>query len=148
MRLLSRYDPRVTGPARQDVEARGAAPGLFDPDLADDLRAAFDPLEALVLLRLRAGMTQGDIARAVAVNVRSVRGWETGTEPRLAAADRLLTLAGIVATLAETLTPRGINQWLRHRSRHLDAARPIERIAEEPERILAEAAAVGEVRHG
>jgi transcriptional regulator with XRE-family HTH domain len=124
------------------------APGLYDPDLADDLRNTIDPLEILFLLRLRGHMTQSDIASAVAVNVRSVRAWESGSDPRLSAADRLRALAEIVATLAETLTPRGVNHWLRHQSRHLGGDRPIERIATGPGLVLAEAAAVGEVRYG
>jgi transcriptional regulator with XRE-family HTH domain len=74
------------------------------------------------------GVTQADIADATGVTDRAVRGWQSsGIRPERY--DRLAELRDIVLLLSESLTPRGVGQWLHARSRLLGGERT-RRIAE------------------
>lgn len=80
-----------------------------------------------VVLRLRDyGLTQASIAKATGATVRSVRNWQETSAIRPQNDERLRELREIVLLLRETLTPRGVGQWLNARNRTLAGRRPIE----------------------
>jgi transcriptional regulator with XRE-family HTH domain len=80
-----------------------------------------------VVRRLRDyGLTQSAIARATGTTVRSVRNWEATSAIRAHNDERLRDLREIVLILRETLTEKGVGQWLRARNRTLGGRRPIE----------------------
>jgi hypothetical protein len=84
-----------------------------------------------VVLRLRDyGLTQASIAKATGATVRSVRNWQETSAIRPQNDERLRELREIVLLLRETLTPRGVGQWLNARNRLLAGRRPIELLAE------------------
>ena len=71
------------------------------------------------------GVKQGDVATVVQVTDRAVRGWRSGNISS-ARYDRLTDLRDLVALLSDSLTPRGVGQWLHARNRLLEGERPIE----------------------
>jgi hypothetical protein len=80
-----------------------------------------------VVRRLRDyGLTQSAIAKATGATVRSVRNWQVTSAIRPRNDDRLRDLREIVLILKETLTEKGVGQWLRARNRTLKRRRPIE----------------------
>lgn len=80
-----------------------------------------------VVRRLRDyGLTQSAIAKATGATVRSVRNWEATSAIRPRNDERLRELREIVLILKETLTEKGVGQWMRARNRTLKARRPIE----------------------
>jgi uncharacterized protein (DUF2384 family) len=84
-----------------------------------------------VVLRLRDyGLTQASIAKATGATVRSVRNWQETSAIRPQNDERLRELREIVLLLRETLTPRGVGQWLNARNRNLGNRRPIEVLSE------------------
>ena len=84
-----------------------------------------------VVLRLRDyGLTQASIAKATGATVRSVRNWQETSAIRPQNDERLRELREIVLLLRETLTPRGVGQWLNARNRTLAGRRPIDVMAE------------------
>jgi hypothetical protein len=86
------------------------------------------------------GLTQKVIAHATGASERSVRNWLRSSAIRSRTADRLQDLREIVLLLSETLTPRGVGQWLRARNRLLGGHKPIELLAARGEslsRVLA-----------
>ncbi len=84
-----------------------------------------------VVRRLRDdyGLTQSAIAKATGTSARSVRNWEATSAIRPANDDRLRELREIVLLLGETLTARGVGQWLRARNRVLKGQRPLDLLA-------------------
>jgi antitoxin Xre/MbcA/ParS-like protein len=94
-----------------------------------------------VVLRLRDyGLTQASIARATGATVRSVRNWQETSAIRPHNDERLRELREIVLLLRETLTPRGVGQWLNARNRLLGGRRPIEMLGEGKARAVRDAA--------
>ncbi|HYL59420.1 MAG TPA: hypothetical protein VEU51_11150 [Candidatus Acidoferrales bacterium] len=80
-----------------------------------------------VVRRLRDfGLTQSAIAKATGATVRSVRNWEATSAIRPRNDERLRDLREIVLILRETLTEKGVGQWLQARNRTLKGRRPIE----------------------
>jgi hypothetical protein len=75
------------------------------------------------------GITQVDVAAVTLVSDRAVRGWRTGNigPDRY---DRLAQLHDLVLLLSDSLTPRGVGQWLHAKNRLLDGDRPIDLLAE------------------
>jgi Protein of unknown function (DUF2384) len=71
------------------------------------------------------GIKQRDVASVVHVTDRAVRGWRTGSIVP-ARYDRLAELRDLVALLSDSLTERGVGQWLHARNRTLDGERPLE----------------------
>ena len=71
------------------------------------------------------GVKQGDVATVVQVTDRAVRGWRSGNITR-ARYDRLTELRDLAALLSDSLTPRGVGQWLHARNRLLEGERPID----------------------
>ena len=71
------------------------------------------------------GVTQEEVARVTHVSARAVRGWRESTI-RSDRYDRLAELRDLVVLLSDSLTARGVSQWLRARNRLLDRERPID----------------------
>jgi hypothetical protein len=76
------------------------------------------------------GVTQIDVALATQVSDRAVRGWRTG-DIRPDRYDRLAQLRDLVLLLSDSLTPRGVGQWLHAKNRLLDGQRPVDLLAED-----------------
>lgn len=76
------------------------------------------------------GITQVDVASATQVSDRAVRGWRTG-DIHPDRYDRLAQLRDLVLLLSDSLTPRGVGQWIHAKNRLLDGERPIDLLAEE-----------------
>jgi len=97
--------------------------------MATTLERAVEPHEIVVALR-PFGVSQRDVAAATQVSDRAVRAWRTGGIHD-DSYDRLQDLRDIVLVLADSLTARGVGQWLHARNRLLDGARPIDVLAED-----------------
>lgn len=76
------------------------------------------------------GLTQPEIGMATGASERSVRNWKRSSAIRPASEERLRELRDIVILLRETLTPRGVGQWLRARNRMLQGRRPLDLLVE------------------
>jgi hypothetical protein len=97
------------------------------PSLARLRRAAaaneiVDALETI-------GYTQKQIAKAAGASDRSVRNWAATGAIRPAFNDRIRELFQISLLLSDTLTWRGVTQWMSARNMLLDNERPIDLIA-------------------
>lgn len=75
------------------------------------------------------GVTQVDVAAVTHVSDRAVRGWRS-SDIRPDRYDRLAQLRDLVLLLSDSLTPRGVGQWLHAKNRLLDGARPVDLLAE------------------
>lgn len=71
------------------------------------------------------GVTQTAVAGVVGVSPRAVRGWSRSVV-RPDRYDRLAGLRDLVVLLSDSLTPRGVAQWLHARNRLLGDARPVD----------------------
>lgn len=94
--------------------------------MAAVLERAVEPSEIVSALG-RYGLTQKDIAAATQVTERTVYAWKQeqgGVRDRNY--DRLAALREVVLVLRDSLTDRGVGQWLRARNRLLGGRRPIE----------------------
>jgi hypothetical protein len=90
----------------------------------------------------RVGFTQKAIAQATGATDRSVRNWATTGAIRPAYDERIRELSEISLLLSDTLTPRGVTQWLSARNVLLDDERPIDLIAKgQSDRVKAAAEA-------
>jgi transcriptional regulator with XRE-family HTH domain len=94
------------------------------------LGRAVEVREVVRRLRDDYGLTQATIAKATGTSARSVRNWEASSAIRARNDERLRDLREIALILSETLTPRGVGQWLRARNRLLNGRRPIDVLAE------------------
>ncbi len=74
----------------------------------------------------RYGLTQKDLATATGAAERSVRNWASTSAIRPTHEDRLRGVRTIVLILKDSLSDRGVGQWLRAQNRLLGGARPIE----------------------
>jgi transcriptional regulator with XRE-family HTH domain len=79
-------------------------------------------------LRREMGLTEKDLAAATGAADRTVRRWLAGTTPQHRHAEHLDDLNTVVEELADSLTAKGVRQWLHGRNRLLDGDRPIERL--------------------
>ena len=87
------------------------------------------------------GVTQVDVAAVAQVSDRAVRAWRTG-DIRADRYDRLAQLRDLVLLLSDSLTQRGVGQWLHAKNRLLDGERPVDLLAEDRhERVHGAAAA-------
>ena len=75
------------------------------------------------------GVTQSDVGSVAGVTDRAVRAWDRSAI-RPERYDKLAELRDLVILLSDSLTPRGVGQWLHARNRLLGGARPIEVLAE------------------
>jgi hypothetical protein len=71
------------------------------------------------------GLTQDDVALVTKVTPRAVRGWKAAGI-RQDRYDRLTELRSLVFLLSDSLSPRGVGQWLHARNRLLEGERPID----------------------
>jgi hypothetical protein len=94
---------------------------LWLPKLLDRAVEASEIVKALRSY----GVTQRDVALVAGVTDRAVRGWTT-SEIRPQRYDRLAELRDLVILLSDSLTPRGVGQWLHARNRLLGGTRPLE----------------------
>lgn len=76
------------------------------------------------------GIKQRTIAASTGATERSVRNWKRTSAIASKYEDPLRKLQEIVLILVETLTPRGVGQWLNAPNRVLKLRRPIEVLAE------------------
>jgi len=77
------------------------------------------------------GVTQTDVAQVTRTDPKTVYAWRaSNTRPRSATYDRLDGLREVVRTLADSLTPRGVGQWLHASNRLLGGRRPLEVLRE------------------
>jgi transcriptional regulator with XRE-family HTH domain len=79
-------------------------------------------------LRREMGLTEGDLATATGATDRTVRRWLAGTTPQHRHDEHLDDLKAIVEELSDSLTAKGVRQWLHGRNRLLDGDRPIDRL--------------------
>jgi transcriptional regulator with XRE-family HTH domain len=80
-------------------------------------------------IRREIGLTEADLALATGTDARTARRWLAGeVSPQRRNKERIDDLRAIVEELEDSLTPKGIRQWLRARNRVLDGERPIERL--------------------
>ncbi len=96
-------------------------------------QAAPNPLRQVQHLRNDLHLTETDLADATGASTRTVRRWSGAQADDLAApryADRIDDLHAVVAELEDSLTAKGIRQWLRARNRSLGGARPIQLLKE------------------
>lgn len=75
------------------------------------------------------GISHQLIAAATGATDRSVRNWKKTSAIAAKYEEPLRDLKEIVVILSETLTPRGVGQWLRARDRLLGGRRPTEALA-------------------
>ena len=97
--------------------------------MADTLERAVEASEIVDALK-SFGVTQVDVAAVAQVSDRAVRGWRTGYI-RPDRYDRLAQLRDLVLLLSDSLTPRGVGQWLHAKNRLLAGQRPIDELAED-----------------
>ncbi len=74
------------------------------------------------------GVSQLDVAAVAQVSDRAVRAWRT-SDIRPSRYDRLAQLRDLVVLLSDSLTPRGVGQWLHAKNRLLDGERPVDLLA-------------------
>lgn len=75
------------------------------------------------------GVTQIEVARVTHVTPRAVRGWRTNgiRDDKL---DQLVQFRDLVLLLSDSLTQRGVGQWLHAKNRLLGGRRPIDLLVE------------------
>ncbi|MCB0978782.1 MAG: DUF2384 domain-containing protein [Acidimicrobiales bacterium] len=106
--------------------------------MAPTLDRAVEASEIVDALKLF-GVTQGDVAAVTHVTDRAVRGWKT-SDIRPDRYDRLAQLRDLVILLSDSLTPRGVGQWLHAKNRLLEGQRPVDLLAEDQYDTVREAA--------
>src|SRR3954467_7666739 len=104
-----------------------ASAARLTPSLAKIRRAvaANEIVDALETI----GYTQKQIAKAAGASDRSVRNWATTGAIRPAFNDRIRELFRLSLLLSDTLTWRGVTQWMSARNVLLDNHRPLDPIA-------------------
>lgn len=87
------------------------------------------------------GIPQVDVAQVARVDPKTVYAWKArGARPRAQVYDRLDGLREVVRVLADSLTARGVGQWLRARNRLLGGRRPLDVLHEGDQGAVLEAA--------
>ncbi len=73
------------------------------------------------------GLHPIDIARVVNVDVETMAAWKVrGAKPQASTHAKLEDLREIILLLSDSLSPRGVGQWLYARNRILDGQRPLD----------------------
>lgn len=96
--------------------------------MSDVLERAVEAPEIVNALKSY-GVTQTDVATVTGVTDRAVRAWRESTIRR-DRYDRLAELRDVVLLLSDSLTRRGVGQWLHARNRLLDGRRPLDLLHE------------------
>lgn len=74
------------------------------------------------------GVTQNEVGAVAGVSARAVRAWaRSGIRPERY--DRLAALRDVVLVLSDSLSERGVGQWMHARNRLLGGERPIEALS-------------------
>jgi hypothetical protein len=97
--------------------------------MADTLERAVEASEIVDALK-PFGVSQVDVASVTHVSDRAVRAWRTG-DIRPDRDDRLAQLRDLVLLLSDSLTPRGVGQWLHAKNRLLDRERPVDLLVDD-----------------
>lgn len=74
------------------------------------------------------GLTQADVGTVVGVSDRAVRSW-SHSAIRPERYDRLTELRDVILLLSDSLSPKGVGQWMHARNRLLGGERPIEALS-------------------
>jgi len=132
-------DHRAAAIAEKQLGRSGAGPGVLSgvPSGAEEVVMSAKQLERaveagdLVEAFKSFGVTQADVAQVTRTDPKTVYAWRaSNTRPRSATYDRLDGLREVVRTLADSLTPRGVGQWLHASNRLLGGRRPLEVLRE------------------
>lgn len=99
------------------------------PEMAQTLDRAVEAIEIVDALK-PFGVTQHDVAAVTRVSDRAVRGWRT-SDIHPDRYDRLAELRDLVILLSDSLTPRGVGQWLHAKNRLLGGRRPVDLLADD-----------------
>ena len=92
--------------------------------MSDVLERAVEAPEIVRALR-GYGVTQAEVGSVAGVSDRAVRGWaKSAVRPERY--DRLAELRDLVVLLSDSLTARGVGQWLHARNRLLGGERPLD----------------------
>lgn len=90
-----------------------------------------DASESVRYLRRQAGLTEVDLADGTGASPRTVRRWaQEHTQPQARYQRHIDDLRTIVQLLEDSLTAKGMRQWLRSRNRYLGGQRPIDLLRE------------------
>lgn len=106
--------------------------------MSDLLDRAVEAPEIVQALRSY-GVTQAEVGSVTGVSDRAVRGWARSAI-RPERYDKLAELRDLVVLLSDSLTARGVGQWLHARNRLLGGARPIEALIEGRDQDVRQAA--------
>lgn len=81
-----------------------------------------------IVAGLRKYLTQKDIATGARVSERTVRDWGKNSEVTVRGSnyDSLSQVREVVLVLQDSLTPRGVKQWMSARNRLLEGERPLD----------------------
>lgn len=96
--------------------------------MSDTLERAVEAPEIVHALR-HYGVSQTDVGSVTGVSDRAVRAWGR-SQIRSDRYDRLAELRDLALILSDSLSPRGVGQWLHARNRLLGGRRPLEVLAE------------------
>jgi len=96
-----------------------------------------------IVTGLRKYMTQKDIAHGARVSARTVRDWSKNTRVVVRGAnyENLAQVRQVVLVLRDSLTPRGVKQWMAAKNRLLDGRRPVDVLHEGDHAAVLRAAA-------
>lgn len=88
------------------------------------------PPRALEQLESELGLSEGDLARALDANPRTIERWRSGyTYPQHESRRRLAALVGVHHRLRDTFaTPEAIREWLHAPNRYLGGLTPADAI--------------------
>jgi transcriptional regulator with XRE-family HTH domain len=144
--LLPKSDEAALRSARWSFGCSGEGGIQLSGSLATmSLRTPHTPLERVRHLRHEIGLTETDLATATGASTRTVRRWTHALDDDLQRgpnyARQIDDLDAIVTELQDSLTPKGIQQWLWARNRYLKGKRPIEVLGEGRFDVVYEAAA-------
>ncbi len=91
------------------------------------LERAVEASEIVRALRVY-GLTQAEVGSVTGVSDRAVRAWASSAIQPVRY-DRLAELRDLVLLLSDSLTPRGVGQWLHAQNRLLGGERPLHLVA-------------------
>lgn len=87
------------------------------------------------------GVSQTDLATVAKVDPKTVYAWKAkSAKPRSTAYTRLDGLRDVVSVLSDSLTSRGVGQWLHAQNRMLGGKRPLDALREGDQEAVLEAA--------
>jgi len=87
------------------------------------------------------GVSQADLATVAEVDPKTVYAWKAkSARPRATAYTRLDGLRDVVSVLSDSLTSRGVGQWLHAQNRSLDGKRPLDVLRDGNQQAVLDAA--------